>query len=137
MRWLLGAEVSRIYQPFLATTIALAVPPVVRILRGIGLPRAVSAAAAVVVLGAYLPYSYALQGGIKELGMITLVFLGGMLAWEIASTRRQVALAVVFGIVTAAAFEIYCYGGLPWFGLMGLAAFGLPLSRAAPTCGRP
>src|SRR5436190_317737 len=33
VRWLLGAEVSRIYQSFLATMTALAVPPVVQLLR--------------------------------------------------------------------------------------------------------
>jgi hypothetical protein len=124
-RWLLGAEVSRIYQPFLATTIALAVAPVVQILRGVGIPRLLAAAGALVVLGAYLPYSYSLQGGIKELGMITLVLVGGWLAWELAGSERRVGIAVVYGIVTAAAFEIYSYGGLPWFGMMGLAAVGL------------
>jgi hypothetical protein len=129
VRWLLGAEVSRIYQPFLATTIALAVPPVVRILRDIGVPRLLAAAGAVVVLAAYLPYSYALQGGIKELGMITLLLLGGWLAWELAHGARPLPIAVVFGLVTAGAFEIYSYGGLPWFGLMGLAAVGLLLLR--------
>jgi hypothetical protein len=128
-RWLLGAEVSRIYQPFLATTIALAVPPVSQILRNIGVPRLLAAAGTVVVLAAYLPYSYSLQGGIKELGMITLVLLGGWLAWELANGERPVPIAVVYGIVTAGAFEIYSYGGLPWFGLMGLAAAGLLLIR--------
>ncbi len=130
VRWLLGAEVSRIYQPFLATTVALAVPPVMRILRNIGVPRMLAAAATVVVLAAYLPFSYSLQGGIKELGMITLVLLGGWLAWQVAAGERPVATAVVYGIVTAGAFEIYSYGGLPWFGLMGIAAIGLLLVRS-------
>jgi hypothetical protein len=124
VRWLLGAEVSRIYQPFLATTIALAVFPVTRLLRKVGATRGLSAIAALIVLAAYLPYSYSLQGGIKELGMITLVLLGGLLAWELVAARRPVALAIVYGIVTAGAFEIYSYGGLPWFGLIGLAAVG-------------
>jgi hypothetical protein len=129
VHWLLGAEVSRIYQPFLATTIALAVMPVVALLRRVGVPRLLSAGGAVVVLAAYLPFSYALQGGIKELGMITLVLLGGWLAWELATGDRPLPLAIVYGIVTAAAFEIYSYGGLPWFGLMGLGAFALLFLR--------
>jgi hypothetical protein len=129
VRWLLGAEVSRIYQPFMATTIALAVPPVVQILRRIGVPRLLAAAGAVIVLAAYLPYSYSLQGGIKELGMITLVLLAGWLAWELATGARPVPIAVAYGIVTAGAFEIYSYGGLPWFGLMGLAAVALLVIR--------
>jgi hypothetical protein len=129
VRWLLGAEVSRIYQPFLATTIALAIPPVVALLRRVGIPRVLSAAGAVIVLAAYLPYSYALQGAIKELGMITLVLLGGWIVWEIARGERSFAFAIVYGIVTAAAFEIYSYGGLPWFGLMGIGAFALLLIR--------
>ena len=54
--------------------------------------------------------------------MITLVLLGGLLAWELLDGQRPVSLAIVYGIVTGAAFEIYSYGGLPWFGLMGLAA---------------
>lgn len=129
VRWLLGAEVSRIYQPFLAATIALAVPPVTRLLRNVGMPRILAAAAAVIVLAAYLPYSYALQGGIKELGMITLVLLGGYLAWELATAQRPIPVALVYGLVTAGAFEIYSYGGLPWFGLMGLAAVGAMFLR--------
>ena len=136
VRWLLGAEVSRLYQPFLATTIALAVPPVTQILRNLRIPRAVAAVAALVVLAAYLPYSYALQGGIKELGMITVLLLGGWLAWELGAgdgdspRRRPLALAVVYGILTAGAFEIYSFGGLPWVGLMGLAAVALLLIRS-------
>jgi hypothetical protein len=129
VRWLLGAELSRLYQPFLATTIALAVPPVVQILRNLGIGRTLAALGALIVLAAYLPYSYALQGGIKELGMITVVLLGGWLAWELASGERPVRVAVIYGIVTAAAFEIYSWGGLPWPGLMGLAAVGLLLWR--------
>jgi hypothetical protein len=130
VRWLLGAEVSRIYQPFLATTIALAVFPATQLLRKVGIPRLLGSAGAIVALVAYLPYSYALQGGIKELGMITLVLLGGFVAWELVTSKRPVAWAVVYGIVTTAAFEIYSYGGLPWFGLMGFAAIaGLLILR--------
>src|SRR3954452_18087617 len=121
VRWLLGAEVSRIYQPFLATTTALAVPPVIQLLRGIGVPRLLAAAGAVVALAAYLPYSYSLQGGIKELGMIPVVLLGGLVAWELETGRRAVALAIVFGIITEGAFEIYSYAVRHGFGLMGLA----------------
>lgn len=122
IRFLLGEEVSRLYQPFLATTIALAAFPAAKLLRSAGITRRLSAAAAVFVLCAYLPYSYSLQGGIKELGMITLLMMGGFLAWELASTQRPWAFAALFGVVTAGAFEIYSYGGIPWFGLLGLAA---------------
>ena len=63
--------------------------------------------------------------------MITLVLLGGLLAWELVDGHAADPLAVVYGIVTAAAFEIYSYGGLPWFGLMGLGRRrGLLLVRA-------
>jgi hypothetical protein len=59
--------------------------------------------------------------------MITLLLLGGFLAWELASARRPWALAALFGLVTAGAFEIYSYGGLPWFGILGLAAIAAML----------
>ena len=62
--------------------------------------------------------------------MITLVLLAGWLAWELARGQRPVAIAVVYGIVTAGAFEIYSFGGLPWVGLMGLAAVALLLIRS-------
>ena len=54
-------------------------------------------AGAAVALAAYLPYSYSLQGGIKELGMITLVLLGGVLASELLEGQPAVSLAIVYG----------------------------------------
>ena len=121
LRQVLGIGVDHAYQPFIAVSIALAALPAARLLEGLGIPRLLACAGAAVALVAYLPYSYALQGGIKEMGMICFILLGAALAVEVARGRNPVRDAVLFGLVVAAAFQVYSVGGLPWFGLMGAA----------------
>ena len=80
LRQVLGIGVDEAYQPFIALSIALAALPAARLLEAIGIPRLLACAGGAVALVAYLPYSYALQGGIKEMGMICFILLGAALA---------------------------------------------------------
>ena len=121
LRQMLGIGVDEAYHPFMAVSIALAALPAARLLEGVGLGRALACAGGALALIAYLPYSYALQGGIKEMGMICFILLGGALAVEVFRARNPVRNALLFGVVTAAAFQVYSVGGLPWFGLIGVA----------------
>jgi hypothetical protein len=121
LRQVLGIGTDEAYHPFMAVSIALAALPAARLLEALGIPRLLACAGGAVALVAYLPYSYALQGGIKEMGMICFLLLGAALAMEVARGRNPVRDALLFGLVVAAAFQVYSVGGLPWFGLIGAA----------------
>ena len=125
---LLGTEVAWIYQAHLSVAIALATIPAARLLRSLRLGPRTAAAGALAVVAAYLPYSYALQGGAKELMMIMLVLLGAVFAAELAAGRTPRRPAGALGIAMAAAFTIYSAGGLPWFLAMIAAALALAVA---------
>lgn len=126
---LLGTEVAWLYQSYVSVAIALATIPAARLLRSVELgPRAAGLGAGVVA-AAYLPFSYALQGGAKELIMITLVLLGAMFAAELAHGTRPLRPAVGLGVAMVAAFTVYSTGGLPWFLVMVAAAMVVAVVR--------
>jgi hypothetical protein len=118
VRGVVGLDVAFIYQGFLTVPIALAVLPAAEILRRGALNRPIAACLAVVAVGAYLPYSYALQGGMKEMAMILFVLSAAVLADGWLLGRDTFGTAVLLGVVAAAAFSVYSFGALPWFGLM-------------------
>jgi hypothetical protein len=132
---LLGTDVAWLYQSYLSVAIALATIPAARLLRSVGLGPRAAAAGALAVVAAYLPFSYALQGGAKELIMIMLVLLGAVYAAELAEGTRPLRPAAVLGVAMAAAFTVYSTGGLPWFGVMVAAALTLAVVRS-PTRAR-
>jgi hypothetical protein len=114
---------------------ALAAIPAARLLGSLGLSPRASAGGAFVALAAYLPFSYALQGGAKELIMAGLVLLGATLAADLAASARPLRPAALFAVPMAAAFTVYSAGGLPWFGVMGAVAVTLAVLRS-PERGR-
>lgn len=121
-------DVAWSYQPVISTFIALAALPATRLLRGAGVGYRLSALAAVLVAGSYLTYSYAMQGGVKEMAIVLLALLAAVIAGETLDASEPVGHAVVFALVTATAFAVYSTGGLPWFGLIAL--FVLVAARA-------
>jgi len=127
---LLGTEVAWLYQSYLSVAIALAAIPAARLLRSVRLGPRAAALGAVAVVAAYLPFSYALQGGAKELIMITLVLLGAVFAGELAQGVRPLRPAALLGVAMAAAFTVYSTGGLPWFLAMIAAAMVLAAIRS-------
>ncbi len=132
---LLGTEVAWLYQGYVAAVAALATIPAARLLASIGLGARASAAGALVAVAAYLPFSYGLQGGAKELIMAGLVLLGAVLAAELAVAVRPLRPAVLFAVPMAAAFTVYSAGGLPWFLAMAVVALGMAVLRS-PQRGR-
>ena len=96
--------------------------PAAQILRDVGVTAVLAPAGALVALAAYLPYSYSLQGGIKELGMITLVLLGGCSPGSCWTGAAGIARDRLRDRDRRARSRSISYGGLPWFGLMGFAA---------------
>jgi hypothetical protein len=132
---LLGTDVAWLYQGYLATVAALVVIPAARLLAELRLAPWACAAGGFTAAAAYLPFSYGLQGGAKELIMIMLVLLGAVLAVQLAAATRPLRPALMFAVPGVAAFIVYSAGGLPWLGLMGLVAIGMAVVRS-PERGR-
>src|SRR6185503_10165603 len=120
---------------YMAAVAGLAAIPAARLLAELRLSAWTRAAGAFVAVGAYLPFSYGLQGGAKELVMIMLVLLGAVLAVPLASAVRPLRPALMFAVPAVAAFTVYSAGGLPWFGVMGVVAVGMAVARS-PERGR-
>ena len=121
LTWLLGTDVAWLWQGYIAFAVAMAVLPAACLLRP---PASAAGERRRGVRGgrAYLPFSYALQGGVKELLIVLWVLLGAVFASEIATGRATVRRAALFGLAAAAGFAVYSTGALPWFlGMGGLA----------------
>ena len=132
---LLRTDVAWLYQGYVASVAALAAIPAARLLAQLRLPPWAAAAGGLVAVATYLPFSYGLQGGAKELIMVTLILLGAVLAVELANATRPVRPALAFAVPTVAAFTVYSAGGLPWFGAMGAVAIAVAVIRS-PERGR-
>jgi hypothetical protein len=132
---LLGTDVAWLYQGYIAAVAALTVIPAARLLAALGIGERACAAGAAVAAAAYLPYSYGLQGGAKELIMIMLVVLGAVLAVELAAATRPLKPALMFAVPVVGAFSVYSAGGLPWLGLMALVAIAVAVINS-PERGR-
>jgi hypothetical protein len=128
---LLGTEVAWLYQSYVGVPIALAVIPAARLLRSVRLGQRPAALGGVAVVAAYLPFSYALQGGAKELIMVMLVFLGAVFAAELAEGAHPLRSAGALGVTMAAAFTVYSTGGLPWLLVMVSVALVVAVRRSA------
>ena len=113
LRPLVGLDASRVYQPFLALSAALVTPALFVLLRR-GLALRAAAAAAVVAVAGQLVFSFALQGGIKELSFIACLAVAAALA-----ASGEVALMAIAG---AALYGIYGVYALPWIAPLALAA---------------
>jgi hypothetical protein len=132
---LLGTDVAWLYQSYVSVPVALATIPAARLLRSVQIGPRAAALGALAVAAAYLPFSYALQGGAKELIMVMLILLGAVYAAELARGARPFRPAIVLGVAMAAAFTVYSTGGLPWFGVMAAVALTLAVVRS-PTRAR-
>jgi hypothetical protein len=113
------------YHPFIAAVAAVGAPPAMALLMRAGLPRWPAAAGAVVAVGAYLPFSYALQGGIKEVAMVALLLLGAQLTGAVLDGGRPARTIALGALAAAGAFQVFSAGGLPWFALLALLAVGV------------
>jgi hypothetical protein len=85
-----------------------------------------AAAIAVVAVGASLTYQYALQGGIKEIGLLATLCATVALAREAISLARPYAGAALVAVGAAAALATYNAVAIPYLGAMALlGAVGL------------
>jgi hypothetical protein len=122
---LTGTPVAVLYQGFIATLAASG---------GVALASATSrllggwraAFVAFVALGANLTFQYAMQGGIKEIGLLTTLCATVALAEQASSLRRPYAGAALVAVGAAAALATYNAVAIPYLGSIALfLALGL------------
>lgn len=136
LRAVFDVEVARIYQPFLAVSVALAASALVALLRRAGAPALAAAGAALLAVASQLFFSFDLQGGIKELMFVATLATAAAVGAELLRTERPVPLAGVLALPALAAYAIYGLAALAWLAPLvallagwAFAAPGAPLRR--------
>ncbi len=116
---LTGADVAVLYQGFIASLAAIGAVALSTVMRGLLNARR-AAFAGLAAIGANLTYQYALQGGIKEIGL--LATLCAILAFgrEAISMRQPYRAAALLAVAGAAALATYNAVAAPFLGALTL-----------------
>jgi hypothetical protein len=132
---LIDTSVAVIYQPYISSLAALGAMALASIgERRLGGWRA--ALVAVVAICANLTYQYALQGGVKEIGLLATVCAAVALAYAAISLGRPYAGAVLVAVGAAAALATYNAVALPYMGAL-ILFLGLGVALARRSWPRP
>lgn len=113
-------EVAVLYQGFVSSLAALGAVALATVSRGLLNARR-AALVGFAAIAANLTYQYALQGDIKEIGLLAVVCAGVALAREVISLARPYVGAVLMAVVVAAAMATYNAVALAYMG--GLVLF--------------
>jgi hypothetical protein len=116
---LTGTDVAVLYQGFIASLAALGAVALATVARGL-LDVRRAAFAGFAALAANLTYQYALQGNVKEIGLLATVCAGVALGREAIELARPYAGAVVLAVVAAAALACYNAVAVPYLGALAL-----------------
>jgi hypothetical protein len=126
---LTDTSVAVLYQGFISALAAIAAISLASLSsRLLGGWRA--ALAAFVAVAANLTFQYALQGGIKEIGLLATLCATAALAREAMSLTRPYAAAVLVAVGAAAALATYNAVAVPYLGAIALfLALGLVFAK--------
>ncbi len=116
---LLATPVAVIYQGFIAVLAASAGVSLASLASRLLSARR-AAVAAVIAVAANLTYQYALQGAIKELGLLATLCAAVALAREAIFLARPYVGAVLLAVATAAALLTYNAVAIPYLGALGV-----------------
>jgi hypothetical protein len=116
---LTGTDVAVLYQGFIASMAALGAVSLATVTRGL-LDARRAALAAFVAMAANLTYQYALQGNIKEIGLLAILCAGVALGREAIELGRAYAGAALMAVVVAAAMAAYNAVAVPFLGALAL-----------------
>lgn len=116
---LTDTDVAVLYQGFIASLAALGAVALATVARGLLSARRAALAGAV-ALAANLTYQYALQGNIKEIGLLATVCAALALGREAIALARPYAGAVLVAIAAAAALTAYDAVAAPFIGSLVL-----------------
>jgi hypothetical protein len=126
---LIDTSVAVMYQPYISSLAALGAMALASIgERRLGGWRA--GLVAVVAICANLTYQYALQGGVKEIGLLATICAAVALAYAAISLGRPYAGGVLVAVGAAAALATYNAVALPYMGALVLfLGLGVALAR--------
>ncbi len=128
---LTGTDVAVLYQGFIASMAALAAVALASAMRGLLSPRRAALAGAA-ALAANLTYQYAMQGAIKEIGLLATLCAGVALGREAIALGRPYVGAILMAVVAAAAMASYNAVAVPFLGALVLfLGLGLMFVRGA------
>ncbi len=116
---LTGADVAVLYQGFIASMAAIGTVALATVTRGLLSARR-AALAAFAAMAANLTYQYALQGNIKEIGLLAILCVGVALGREAIELGRPYAGAALMALVAAAAMAAYNAVAVPFLGALVL-----------------
>jgi hypothetical protein len=125
----LAAPVAVLYQGYISSLAALGAVALCSVAeRRVSGWRA--AAVALAAISANLTYQYALQGAIKEIGLLAVLCAAVALACAVVSLERPYAGAALVSVAAAAALATYNVVALPYLGALVLfLGLGLALVR--------
>jgi len=116
---LTDTPVDVLYQGFIATLAGLGAVALATLTRGLLSARR-AAFVGLVAISANLTYQYALQGGIKEIGLLVTLCAAAALGRVAISLRRPYAGAVLVAVAGAAALATYNAVAAPFLGALAL-----------------
>jgi hypothetical protein len=124
-----ATDVAVLYQGFIAALAALATVALATVGRGL-LDARRAALAGWTALAANLTYQYALQGNIKEIGLLATLCAALAVGREALERERPYADAAMLAVVVAAALATYNAVAVPFVGaFVLLLGFGLGVVR--------
>jgi hypothetical protein len=116
---LTGTDVAVLYQGFIATLAALGAVALATVTRGL-LDARRAALVGFAAIAANLTYQYALQGNIKEIGLLATLCAGLALGRAAIELERPYVGAVLMAVVAAAALATYNAVAVPFLGALVL-----------------
>jgi hypothetical protein len=116
---LTGTDVAVLYQGFIASLAALGAVALATVTRGL-LDARRAALVGFAAIAANLTYQYALQGNIKEIGLLATLCAGLAVGREAISLARPYTGAVLMAVVAAAALATYNAVAVPFLGALVL-----------------
>jgi hypothetical protein len=122
---LTDTDVAVLYQGFIASMAGLAAVALASAMRGL-LDARRAALAGAAALAANLTYQYALQGAVKEIGLLATLCAGVAVGREAIKLGRPYAGAVMLAVVAAATMACYDAVAVPFLGAL-LLFLGLGL----------
>ena len=116
---LTDTDVPVLYQGFIAGLAALGAVALATVTRGL-LDARRAALAVFAAMAANLTYQYAMQGNIKEIGLLATLCAGVALGREAIELGRPYAGAALMAVVAAAALATYNAVAVPFLGALAL-----------------
>ena len=132
-----GVEAFHVWAPLIALQLGFLALVTYSLLRDADAPPVLAAVGGTLSAVGYLPFSYLVQGGAKEIAITLAVYATvALFVRGVRGAGLTFRGLLPAAIAAAAAVGIFGLGALTWLGPPGLVAFALLLWRAVPAGGR-